>query len=139
MYGLRFPKLVNTGETTTSLHDEELTKYHLDWSELDESKRKHQESWYMKHLYNLTEYERDIFLNRVLPKCDWDAWNRPVKYDYVSEKIEYLYITDHYYKEIMHFKELGNSEWKRNRPFDTYLREMCLEPANAYISMYFNL
>jgi len=35
MHGLTFTKLVNTGETTTSRHGAELTKYHLDWSELD--------------------------------------------------------------------------------------------------------
>jgi len=97
--------------------------YRLDWSKQEATIRKKYEDWRFEY-----HPEKDIPYVPQLP-VEYDEW---VKNLLFAIPISYL-------REIKRMTRLGLEEWDHYRPFDTMIRELCLEPATTMIRCAFIL
>jgi hypothetical protein len=110
----------------------------LDWSSVDEYKKSKHISW----IYNFVEVENQFdkkALDDIISDIDWEEHNYPTFYKSVYKEFELIKIPKTYYDEIIHFRDLSIKEWSKQRPFDTNIREKCLEPAISAIDTFFHL
>lgn len=117
LHGLLFPTLIRVGETSfKSWSDSEkaaTSLYQLSWDPVD--------------------------------KIKTDRWNKgdfpgtlPEKYDSWVKDMTFA-IPQHYLMEVRRTARLSVLEWCTSRPFDTMVREICLEPAVSYAYVSFRL
>jgi hypothetical protein len=114
--GLVFPKLRYVEQLTTK-SDRELSGYRLDWTRVEEKDRK---VW--------SEHARKGAL--YIPSL-------PPEFESLVEGP--FAISKEYHDEIVRNAQRGREEWMRDRPFDTAIREMCLETAQAHVEVAFKL
>lgn len=111
----------------------------LDWSFLDEYKKSKHISW----IYNFAEVKNEFdikAINQIIDEeINWEEYNYPTFYKSVYEEFELIKIPKNYYDEIIHFRDLSISEWNRQRPFDTNVREKCLEASISSVDIFFHL
>jgi hypothetical protein len=112
---------------------------HLDWSNLDAYNKSKHISW----IFNLNKHESqyskksiDILIDEYI---DWDEFNYPTYYKDVYKKFQYIKIPKAYYQEIEYFKKMAIDEFNKKRPFDTTVRERCLNPAIEAVDLFFHL
>lgn len=119
-----FPHLVFLDEISLkSESDKTLKLYKLDWDEFDSAILKRHIDWNAK--------------------C-WPSSNIPIiqkfdeYYEGILQSLRFA-IPFSYLNEIRRVTQSAMVEWNTNRPFDTCVREMCLEPAISYIETAFKL
>ena len=122
---LYFPKLVYL-ETVTLNHPEsprEISVFKLDWSKMDEILKK-------KHF----EWKEKYWPKENIPYIE----PLPEIYEKIISNL--LFALDrNYLNEIHRCCRRANEEWNISRPFDTVIRDMCLEPAISCVYVAFKL
>ena len=139
---MRFPELniIKEVKNIDKIGDyKKLLLCKLDWSSLDEYKKSKHISW----IYNFVEIKNKFdtkAINQIIDEeINWGEYNYPTFYKSVYEEFELIKIPKTYYDEIIHFRDLSITEWKRQRPFDTNTREKCLEPSISAVDIFFHL
>lgn len=75
----------------------------------------------------------------ALYKLDWGGFEKlPEPYEQQVQNLKFA-ISTQYKTEIFHSKTQAVAGWDRYYPFDTVIREMCLEPAIAFTKVTINL
>ena len=97
--------------------------YTLNWSYKDEKVEGDHLQWLANHWPT-----KNIPVHNRLPE-KWENWLSGIKYAIPST----------YYKEISNQSHLAIEEWNREYPFDTVIREMCLQSAIAHVAVAFKL
>ncbi len=126
---LFFPRLERIGEFKMVRRVDGVQKittengYRLDWSKQEETIRKKHEDWRSKY-----HPEKDLPYVPQLP-AEYDEWVKSLLF---AIPINYL-------REIKRMAQVGLEDWDHYRPFDTMIREQCLEPAKAMIRCAFIL
>lgn len=139
---MRFPDLniIKEVENDKKIGDyKTLLLCHLDWSTLDVYKKSKHISWIFNLIDTKNKYSEkaiDMFIDE---QFDWDEFNYPTFYKEVYEKFQYIKIPKPYYEEIEYFKKMAISEFNKKRPFDTNIRERCLNPAIESVDLFFHL
>lgn len=120
-FSLLFPRFSPQGEVSfKSWSDSQKTTdtYKLDWDTIDNIKKE--------------RYNRNINKESPYPGT------LPELYDNWVKNMIFA-IPNTYKAEIRRCTHLALLEWGTNRPFDTMIREICLEPAISYIYVSFRL
>ena len=112
-------KSKKVGEIRTPVH-----LYKLDWESFEQSKKDKFWEWVKKYH----------------PRNERLAWVEPLpeKYMEVLDDLVFCLRKD-YLSEIRYCTQMAFMEWSKQRHFDTSIREMCLEPAQAYVRVAFKL
>lgn len=124
---LIFPKLVYLDRTEFPSWKDLGTKkgtdvFKLDWSEKAQRDQLKFAEWRKSHGIDVTSPIQ------YLPE-PYESWSENLKFA----------IPRKYLDEIRRMSQLGLLEWNLPRSFDTVIREMCLEPAIAFIKCAFKL
>jgi hypothetical protein len=99
--------------------------YRLDWQQTDLIKAQDHEEWVSK--YHSQYRERLPFVPTL-----------PEKLNAAVENARYL-LNESYLVEIREQARQAATEWSQRYPFDTMVREFCLQPAAAHIEVAFYL
>lgn len=107
------------GETSTPVQ-----LFKLDWESFEQKKK--DKFWEWKKKYQ--------------PDKENFVWVEPLpeKYMKVIGGLVFCLRKD-YLSEIRYCTQMAFMEWSKQRHFDTFIREMCLEPAQAYVRVAFKL
>jgi hypothetical protein len=111
----------------------------LDWSNLDKHKIKESKRWILQFLLTDRTEEESKILKSILDDADWEGELYPKEYGKIFSYHDSFKIPVSYYTEILHFRDSALKEWKRDRSFDTTVREECLKPTIEYVYLYFYL
>lgn len=122
---LYFPQISRIGEThfkSWSENDSEKTVniYKLDWSQIDKFKK---ENFY-KHIANSSD---EKYFGSI-----------PEPYDSWVQDLQFVVPRD-YLEEIRKCSKKAAMRWGNEYPFDTMIREICLEPAISFVNVAFRL
>jgi len=123
---LYFPKLVLIGETTKGRGYNEKSKiYKLDWTDFNNRQKNNYISWSNNWLKDGYKFKGNY--TTILDK----------KRMKLMTEQEFI-IPLSYMKRIKHYAELAHKEWNESNPFDTNVRETCLDVAESsvYVSFY---
>jgi len=97
--------------------------YKINWSNVELRKKIRHIKWNKKYWPNV----EIPYINSLPTKLD-------------EEVLDYVYALDvGYLNEIRRCSEQGLIEWNTPRPFDTIIRDMCLDVPQAYIQVAFRL
>ena len=128
---LYFPKLVSTGLTDpTNFSKVKFRIYSLDWNLKEEMAFKKHSQWNSKHWPNnhsfLYQNFHLPFIPSLPPKID--SWVINLRFS----------LNDSYVDEIRRNAQRCLEEWNIKRPFDTNVREYCLQTAisHAFVAFY---
>lgn len=138
---MNFPEIKETGNTKDH-NSQTIKEYHIDWESFDNIKKEKHIDWIKKYcLSDIDPKQKDLYIRTVLPNLHYwqDFIGIPEKYRHILENTSTIFIPDDYLKEIKHFKEMALSEWNRTRPFDTNVRDTCLEVSQKAVEMFFYL
>jgi hypothetical protein len=128
---LLFPSLVRCGETTFKSWSDgksATTLYRLDWSRADSAREASWVKWVG---------DRPSTSNTTTYLCKYHG-TLPKKYDDWVKSMLFA-IPQNYFDEIRRTARMGLIEWSTGRPFDTMIRDICLQPAIGYIFTSFRL
>jgi len=117
--GLMFPILGYVGKTSRARGAPERALYTLTWAEQETELKQ-------KKPKGATSLSR---FGLVDPECNTGL---PFQYDELAWKTKFAIPKD-YATEIQRMSLAANTDWALDRPFDTNVRERCLEPAIEYI------
>jgi len=124
---LYFPKLVLIGETTKGrgYTNEKSKIYKLDWTDFNNRQKNNYISWSNNWLKDGYKFKGNY--TTILDK----------KRMKLMTEQEFI-IPLSYMKRIKHYAELAHKEWNESNPFDTNVRETCLDVAESsvYVSFY---
>jgi len=140
---IRFPRLIHQGEDyrlkanwpqlsnphqpneiPSGYEKKKVHLYSLDWGSFDDRKREKFWDWVKKH------HPKNGDLQYV-PSL-------PEKYTQAIDDLVFCLDT-RYLDEIHRCSRMAFMEWSQQRHFDTSVRDMCLEPAKAYVTVAFRL
>ena len=116
--GLMFPILGYAGKTSKARGAPERSLYTLTWAEQETELKQERPKGASLSRFGLAD-----------PKCNTGL---PFQYDELAWKTRFAIPKD-YAAEIERMSLAANNDWALERPFDTNVRERCLEPAIEYI------
>jgi len=121
---LLFPQFIFQEEVT--LRDSKIPLYKLNWDEIDKIRRER----YIKDIPDdvINAPVDNLYPFTTLP-APYNKWVKDMLFVIPSK----------YMEEIRRNARIGIIEWSQVRPFDTMIREICLEPAKQYIYVAFRL
>jgi len=130
---LYIPKLIHLKEKAVVINEttqkvSNLHRYRLDWNDVDQRKFREYQTWVNDHWKQAFPEELTGQGPSTLPDV----------YDSYISGLEFA-IPKSYMDEINYFSQLFVSDRMRNRPFDTIIRDMCLQASTAMINCAFKL
>jgi hypothetical protein len=134
-----FPKLVILNRDVKLGQNTFFHECKLDWNNLDNYKIKESKKWILQFLLTDRSEEESKILKLILDEADWQSELYPKEYQKIFSYYNSFKIPTHYYDEILHLEKSAKKEWKRDRSFDTNVREECLKPAIEFAYLYFYL
>lgn len=121
---LSFPRLLHQRRETIKGKgwDKNVSLFMLDWKAFEDKKEEHHKEWNQKY-----------WPNQHMPFV-------PFPEPYKTQLDQMLFaLDDGYYLEVVRNSVHGHAEWCHSRPFDSCVRDYCLDTAKAHIDVAFYL